>query len=482
MSAAPKSPSMLPPPPKRGPGVRRLNNVPKAIIFVAGLAVIGGFVYSYRVRLLQTTAATEQAADRKPEAASGANVTANRPKAGELVRQVANKPTPPGAVQDALAGAGTVPNPVQQTPTYPAMASNPSAGGEQAEDMATKARRDAWAVYYAQVAEVQRARVEQARDALKADTSLAQAATGTAPSGTTLDRRMADAEAGVQAAQAAQAAQAVQAGYPQQAGAGYGAGGFGGMASLPPAMPDPTGARQKQAFMAQPGNLGRDDVLMATVRPPLSPFTVTAGDAILAIAITGANSDTPGQFVARVHQTVYDSATGRHPLIPQDAKLVGHYNTEVSAGQTRLPMVITSVKFPDDSTLPLGAMPAADRSGYAGLTGRVDRHLWEKVGNALLLTLPGAVVQLGVGGGGGSYGGYGGYNAQQVAAASVSQQIAQLAQEQARQGLSIPNTITVEPGTAFVVMLTKDIVLSGPYVDRRFPAATGINVSMPIMQ
>lgn len=479
MSSAPQSPSILPSPPKRGPGVRRLNNVPKAIIFVAGLAVIGAFVYSYRARLLQTTAATEQAAERKPEAASGANVTANRPKPGELVRQVAHKPTPPGAVQDALAGAGgaTTPNPIQPSPTYPTVASNSSGGGEQAESMATKARREAWAAYYAQVAEVQRAREEAARDALKADTSLAQGGGGSAPSGATLDRRMADAEAGVQAAQA------VQAGYPQQAGAGYAPGGFGGMASLPPALPDPTGARQKQAFMSQPGNLGRGgDVLVATVRPPLSPFTVTAGDAILAIATTGANSDTPGQFVARVHQTVYDSATGRYPLIPQDSKLVGHYDTEVSAGQTRLPMVLTAVKFPDGSTLPLGAMPAADQSGYAGLPGKVHRHLMEKFGNALLLTLPGAAIQLGVGGGGGSYGGYGGYNAQQVAAASVAQQVAQLAQEQARQGLSIPNTITVEPGSAFVVQLTKDIVMAGPYVDRRFPAATGINVSMPIMQ
>lgn len=477
MSNAPQSPSMLPPPPKRGPGVRRLNNRPKAIIFVAGLAVIGGFMYSYRARYLQTTAITEQAADRKPEASSGANVTANRPPPGELVRQIAAKPAPPGAVQDALAGAGTVPNPMQPTPTYPTAMSNPSPGGEQAEDMATKARRDAWAAYYAQAAEVQRARVEVAREALKADTSLAPSAAGGASSGAGLDQRMTDAQAGVQAAQAAQAA-----GYQHHAAAGYGGGGYGGMGGAPPAMPDPSGARQKQAFMAQPGNLGRDDVLMATVRPPLTPFTLTAGDAILAIAITGATSDAPGQFVARVHQTVYDSATGLIPLIPQDSKIIGHANTEVSAGQSRLPMAITSIKFPDGSSLPLGNMPAADRSGFAGLTGKVDRHLWEKFGNALLLTLPGAAIQLGVGGGGGGYGGYGGYNAQQVAAASVSQQIAQLAQEQARQGLSIPNTITVEPGSAFVVMLTKDIVLSGPYRDRRVPAASGINVSMPIMQ
>ena len=479
MSRAPQSPSMLPPPPKRGPGVRRLNNRPKLIIFIAGLAVLGGFMYSYRARYLQTTATAEQAAERKPESASGANVTANRPKPGDLLRPVAHKPTPPGGVQDALATAGATmaPNPVQPVPTYPTVASNSPGAGEQIEDMATKARRDAWAAYYSHTAEMQRARFETARAALKADTVLASSAAAGAPSGGGLDQRMADAQADVQAAQAAQAA------YPQQvAGAGYGGGAYGGAGAISPALPDASGARQKLDFARQPGNLGRDDVLMATVRPPLTPFTVTAGDAILAIAITGATSDAPGQFVARVHQTVYDSATGQIPLIPQDSKIIGHANTEVSAGQTRLPMAITSIKFPDGSSLALGNMPAADRSGFAGLTGKVDRHLWEKFGNALLLTLPGAAIQLGVGGGGGGYGGYGGYNAQQVAAASVSQQIAQLAQEQARQGLSIPNTIMVEPGSAFVVMLTKDIVLSGPYRDRRLPAASGINVSMPIMQ
>ena len=52
----------------------------------------------------------------------------------------------------------------------------------------------------------------------------------------------------------------------------------------------------------------------------------------------------------------------------------------------------------------------------------------------------------------------------------------------ARSGLSIPNTLTVRPGYAFVVQVTKDMVLR-PYVDRRTarPGVQAINLG-PVMQ
>ena len=69
---------------------------------------------------------------------------------------------------------------------------------------------------------------------------------------------------------------------------------------LPPAGPDQAGAREKQTFTSQAGNLGQNDTLAATVRDPISPFLVTAGDVIPCVAQGGENSDTPGQFVGRV--------------------------------------------------------------------------------------------------------------------------------------------------------------------------------------
>jgi type IV secretion system protein VirB10 len=231
---------------------------------------------------------------------------------------------------------------------------------------------------------------------------------------------------------------------------------------LPPAGPNPAGAHEKQNFIAQTGSLGQDDTLAATVRDPISPYLVTAGDVIPCVAEGGEDSDTPGQFVGRVSRNIYDSATGRFLLIPQNSKVIGTYDNVVTNGQTRIPTVITRIIFPDSSSIPIGAMPAADQAGFAGLHDQVDTHLWEKFGNALLLAAGSAGIQISQGTGQNSNG----YNAQQVGAAAIGQQFGELGEEFARSGLSIPNTLRIRNGYNFVVQVTKDMVLR-PYVDRR---------------
>ena len=154
---------------------------------------------------------------------------------------------------------------------------------------------------------------------------------------------------------------------------------------------------------------------------------MTAGDVIPCVAQGGEDSDTPGQFVGRVSRNVYDSATGRFLLIPQNAKVIGSYDTVVTNGQTRIPTVITRIIFPDSSSVPIGAMPAADQGGFAGLHDQVDSHLWEKFGNALILAVGSAGIQLSQGTGQNANG----YNAQQIGAAAIGQQFGELGQEYA---------------------------------------------------
>ena len=457
MSKPPASPNLLQPPPKRAPGVRRLNRLPQYAMAGAGVLVVAGFGYSLYQRHLQTIHTTQEAAAKHPEPASGDVVTNNRPprRNSELQRV--------SATGHAAKPPAEQPKPAtDQTGSRPTEALHEQGGkASQQEDMATQARRQAWTTYYAQLADLQRSRLDSARDSLKSDTGLdmhthqdvGQAHGGTPPSVNPSPATMAGFSGGAQG------------------------GGLGGYP--PPVHPDLFGQQEKQAFTNQAGNTGQgNDVLLAAIRPPLSPYTITAGDVIQGVVVVGEKSDTPGQFTGRVATDVRDSATGTYVLIPAQSKIVGTYDTVVTAGQTRVPTVLTSIKFPDGSTLPLGAMPGADQSGFAGLHDQVDTHLWSKIGNALLYSLPGAAIQLGVGG---NNGGFGGYNAQQVAAASVAQQIGQLAQEQARAGLSIPNTATVRPGYRFVVQVTKDIVMPGPYVDRRQAAPFGVNVSLPVM-
>jgi type IV secretion system protein VirB10 len=267
------------------------------------------------------------------------------------------------------------------------------------------------------------------------------------------------------ALQAQNGAASAVPGTPGVAGYGFAPGGFGigaGYPLLPPAGPDPTGARDKQRFTGQAGDLGADDTLAATVRDPISPYLVTAGDVITCVAQGGEDSDTPGQFVGRVSRNVFDSATGRFLLIPQNAKVIGTYDTVVTNGQTRIPTVITRIIFPDSSSIPIGAMPAADQAGFAGLHDQVDTHLWEKFSNAVLLAGASAGIQISQGTGQTSNG----YNAQQIGAAAIGQQFGELGQEYARSGLSIPNTLRIRNGYNFVIQVTKDMVLR-PYVDRR---------------
>jgi type IV secretion system protein VirB10 len=428
--------------------VRRLNRVP-AFIAVAGVClVVGAIGYTYRVRL-QSSAASAQDADRKPEAAGSPAVLEGAPQAGE-VQSAASRPT-------------GVPPATQPAPAQTAPAPGPSDGGQrqqvqEQDDPATQARRQAWQTYYQQLAALQQSRQQDAQSAMKADTSL----TGTTTSsGVALQASLAssaDPQLGQVQGTLPQAGTTSLAAYPTTTGTVLSS----GYPTFSPAGPDPAGAREKQTFMGQAGNLGQSDTLTATVRDPISPYIVTAGDVIPCVAQGGEDSDTPGQFVGRVSRNIYDSATGRFLLIPQNSKVIGTYDNVVTNGQTRIPTVITRIIFPDSSSIPIGAMPAADQRGFAGLHDQVDRHLWEKFGNALILAIGSAGIQLSQGTGQNTNG----YNAQQIGAAAMGQQFGELGEEYARSGLAIPNTLRIRNGYNFVVQVTKDMVLR-PYVDRR---------------
>lgn len=462
-----RSPQLLQPLPKRGPGVRRLNRVP-VFVFVAGVClVVGAIGYTYRARL-QSSAAAVHDADTKAEAATGPAVLNGAPQTGEI-RSASFRPT-------------VAPPSTQPPPPQPAQAQRgPSDGGQQQaqeDDPAGQARKQAWQTYYQQLAALQQSRQQDAVNAMKADT----APNGMTGGGGAVPQAGAGSGADPQLAQAqgtaAQTGTAVPAAYGGGAGFALTPGGFGvggGYPVLSPAGPDPAGAREKQAFLGQSGNLGQNDTLSATVRDPLSPYLVTAGDVIPCVAQGGEDSDTPGQFVGRVSRNIYDSATGRFLLIPQNSKVIGSYDNVVTNGQTRIPTVITRIIFPDSSSIPIGAMPAADQAGFAGLHDQVDKHLWEKFGNALLLAGGSAGIQLSQGAGQSTNG----YNAQQIGAAAIGQQFGELGQEYARSGLAIPNTLRIRNGYNFVVQVTKDVVLR-PYVDRRNTGVRPVSLGPPI--
>jgi type IV secretory pathway VirB10-like protein len=435
-----RSPPLLPAPPRRGPGVRRLNRVP-ILFFVGGaMLVVAAIGYTYRDRMMQAVANAHTADQKKPEPASGAAVLNGAPTDGE--------------VQSAVFRPAN-PHPVQQPPEQQAQvttAPSDRSGQAQGDDDAAKARQQAWQTYYTEVLQLQKDRLSAAQSAMTADTGLSNSQQLAANGGSSA------VPGGTGAGQTV----------PGVSGAapGYGAG--QGLPVYPPAQVDASGQREKQAFLAQSGDTtGASDDLQATLRDPSSPYLVMAGTTIPAVMVGGINSDMPGMVIGQVAENVYDTATGNYLLIPQGARLIGQYDNSVSMGQTRVGVIWNRIIYPDAESIDLGTMEGADQGGYAGFHDRVNTHFWSKIGNALLISIAGAGVQLSqpqaVNGQN--------YNSQQIAAAALGQQFGELGQEYARAGLSIPNTLEIRPGYRFVVMVNKDMHLR-PYVDRRTTGET----------
>ena len=138
----------------------------------------------------------------------------------------------------------------------------------------------------------------------------------------------------------------------------------------------------KKAF----AGVGRNTVLpiVADGERPM-PYTVKSGWDIPAILEQSANSDLPGELRARVRESVYDTATGRYLLIPQNSILAGKYNSDVAYAQNRVQVNWDRLIRPgNEPTIFLNQMNGVDDTGAAGLTGPVNNHFRRLIGFALL--------------------------------------------------------------------------------------------------
>lgn len=87
------------------------------------------------------------------------------------------------------------------------------------------------------------------------------------------------------------------------------------------------------------------------------------------------NSDVEGYFTAKVTTNIYDTATGRHLLVPQGSTILAHdQSSQLVYGNERMNTVSLSLTLPDGRTVDLGKAPVTDEQGVAGLTGDVNQH------------------------------------------------------------------------------------------------------------
>ncbi len=191
---------------------------------------------------------------------------------------------------------------------------------------------------------------------------------------------------------------------------------------------------------------------------PASPFVVQAGTIIPAALITGIRSDLPGQIIAQVTETVYDSPTGRAKLIPQGARLIGIYDSQVAQGQSRVLLVWSRLIMPNGRSIVLERQPGADAGGYSGLEDEVDNHWRELLGAAALSTLLAVGTEVNSGAD------LNNANAGIIRALrrGAGESANQTGQQVVRRNLNIQPTLTVRPGFPVRVIVTRDLVLE-PY-------------------
>lgn len=217
---------------------------------------------------------------------------------------------------------------------------------------------------------------------------------------------------------------------------------------------DANGQAGKESFFNQDiADLG---YLPNRVVAQMSPYELKRGSVIPATLVTGINSDLPGRITAQVSQNVYDSATGRHLLIPQGTKLFGRYDSNVSFGQNRVLVIWTDIIFPNGSTLQIGGMAGTDSAGYGGFTDKVDNHYLQTFGSAILVALIGAGTEMMIPQDRNSFGTAN--SAEDEARRSFAESFGQISEQTVSRNLNVQPTLEIRPGYQFNVLVDQDIV------------------------
>lgn len=211
---------------------------------------------------------------------------------------------------------------------------------------------------------------------------------------------------------------------------------------------------QKDAFLQAASTETRNS---GNLQLPASPYQVMAGTVIAGALVTGIKSDLPGDVIGTVTEPVYDTATGKHLLIPQGSRILGRYNSQVSYGQSRVQVVWNRIILPDTSSLTMDNLVGTDPAGYSGLEDGVDWH-WDRVfAGAALTTLLGIGAELAAP-----------ENRQDgdriiiAGRDGLQDSVNQVGQEMTRRNMNIQPTLTERPGLPVRIIVNRDLVLR-PY-------------------
>ncbi|MGX9943138.1 TrbI/VirB10 family protein [Bradyrhizobium denitrificans] len=231
--------------------------------------------------------------------------------------------------------------------------------------------------------------------------------------------------------------------------------------SPPPLDPGATQNMQDRKLAFVNAAVDRRTVTPDRVQEKASPYVVQAGTVIPAALITGIKSDLPGTITAQVTEQVYDTPTGKQLLIPQGARLIGQYDSQVAFGQSRVLLVWNRIIMPNGTSIVLERQPSADAEGYSGLEDDVDYHWAQLFRAAILSTLLGVGTEIGSSN-----------NENEIARAirqSSQDTASDVGRQLIRRQLNIQPTLTIRPGFPVRVIVNHDLILQ-PYGAAKEPS------------
>ncbi|MGI4797065.1 MAG: type IV secretion system protein VirB10 [Janthinobacterium lividum] len=198
---------------------------------------------------------------------------------------------------------------------------------------------------------------------------------------------------------------------------------------------------------------------------PHPDMLVTEGTMIACTLQTAIDTQLAGYVKCVLPQDVRGT-TGDVVLLDRGTQVVGEIQNGLVNGQDRVFVVWDRAETPDHAIITLDS-PGTDELGRAGLPGKVNNHLWQRFGGAIMLSLLQGSIQVGTalasGSGGNTSTFIGGFqgNDQQVTNTALQSTI------------NIPPTLIKNQGDNISIFVARDLDFSDIYNLRIAQAQTG---------
>ncbi len=188
--------------------------------------------------------------------------------------------------------------------------------------------------------------------------------------------------------------------------------------------------------------------------PVKRDYVITADRYISAVLENSINSQLPGRLIAVVERSVYGS-DGKVELLPKGTRLICQYKSLTDVGDSRLEAGCSRAILPNGASVLLTGAAIADQSGRTGLVGTLDRRIWERFGDAFIVSIISSLSALG--GTGASEG-----TPLNTAANNLSTNLGEVTAKILDETIGLEPIMTISAGTRIQIIPSTDIWIRQP--------------------